>query len=77
MKRLKLKPNPKDHHWTYTEDIQRILRAFGNIGFQISESDAIEGWERYSDLYLASWLVLPESDTEIYHQLKEFFEEEQ
>lgn len=75
MKKLKLKPNLKDHHWTFTEDIFRIVKIFEDHGYQITESDAVQSWERHSDLFFAGWLVLPENDQEIYYHLIKYFEE--
>lgn len=78
MKRLKIKPNPVDnYHWKYKEDIQKIQESFNLQGFQISESDAIIAWERYSDMYAAGWLILPENWNEIYFILRDYFEEEE
>lgn len=78
MKKLKLKPNPKDYHWTLTEDIQRIIKVFADKGFEISESDAIESWERRSDSFLITWMnIHPYSDTEIYEFLKNYFEDDE
>ncbi len=78
MKRLKIKPDPtKNYHWKYADDISRIVKAFASQGYEISNSDAILAWERYSDTYAAGWLILPspEYETEIYYILKDYFEE--
>lgn len=75
MKKLKIKPNKENYHWAYTEDIQRIVKVFSNHGFEISESDAVQSWERHSEMFMAGWLILPENNEEIYYYLKDYFEE--
>jgi len=55
----------------YEDDVQRIVDVCQKHGFEISENDAKLCWEQHSDSYCASWLILPESDVELFEAIKE------
>lgn len=74
MKKLKFK-YPYNHHFEYTNDIDRIVKIFADRGYKISSEDAVRSWEEYSDSYAAGWLTLHETDEEIFNNCFEYFEE--
>lgn len=74
MKKLKFK-EPYNHHFEYKSDIDRIVKIFADRGYEISESDAVRGWERYSEeWYCAGWMCLG-SDEEVFSDAFSYFEE--
>lgn len=75
MKKLRFK-DPYNHHYEYTDDIDRIVKVFADRGYEISASDAVRVWETYSENgFAAGWLILPESDESIYNEIRDYFEE--
>lgn len=75
LKKLKVKER-YNHHFEYTNDIDRIVKIFADRGYEISESDAVRSWEKYSKEYwCAGWLTLHETDEEIFNNCFKYFEE--
>jgi hypothetical protein len=73
MKKLKFK-NPYNHHYEYTNDIDRIVKIFADRGYEISHTDAVHAWEEYSSSYCAGWMSLGQDD-EVFKDCFEYFEE--
>ena len=73
MKKLKVKEK-YNHHFEYTNDIDRIVKIFADHGYEISREDAVRGWENYSESYAAGWMSLG-SDDEVFGDVFYYFEE--
>ncbi len=73
LKRLKFKEQ-YNHHYEYTNDIDRIVEIFAQRGYEISHTDACRAWEEYSDSMCAGWLILGEDD-EVFQDAFHYFEE--
>lgn len=50
----------------WVADCERIVRVMKTAGFDISMRDAQRMWEEYSDGLCAGWIMLPESDEDIF-----------
>ena len=61
MKKLKVKAS-YNHHMEYRYDIQRIVEIFASRGYEISESDAVIAWEKFSSSMCAGWMNLGTDD---------------
>lgn len=59
----------------YPEDTKRIIEACKKFGIELEPSEAIYFWECYSDSLAAGWIILPDSDKEIYECIKEYIKE--
>lgn len=57
----------------YVEDTKRIVNVVMNHGIWINPLEAEQMWEEYSDTLAATWMTLPEDDSELWDILKEFF----
>lgn len=55
----------------FPEDISRIVEICFNKGYIISESDAQDAWEEYSDSLAASWLILG-SDNDVFKNIAQY-----
>jgi len=64
-----------NHNYEYTEDIKRIKKAALEFGKVLSDENAVELWEDYSDRFAAGWLVLPKDDLDLYTILKDLRDE--
>jgi hypothetical protein len=73
MKKLRFKKD-YNHHYEYQSDINRIVQVFAEHGYEISESDAVLAWEKYSDSMCAGWMMLGEDD-EVFYDCFSYFEE--
>jgi hypothetical protein len=73
MIKLKFK-DPYNHHFSYTHDIERIVKIFADRGYEISHQDAVQSWEAYSDSMCAGWMNLG-SDDEVFNDVIYYFEE--
>jgi hypothetical protein len=74
LKKLKVKEQ-YNHHFEYTNDIDRIVKIFADRGYEISHSDAVKGWEQFSESYCAGWMSLGSDDDEIFDDAFYYFEE--
>jgi len=59
----------------YQEDVGKIVRVYQKRGIEITEEQAVELWERYSDSLFASWMMMPDDLDAIFETTKEFAEE--
>ena len=73
MKKLKFKEQ-YNHHYEYTDDIERIVKVFADRGYEISREDCVKAWESYSESYAAGWMCLGD-DEEIFGGCFYYFEE--
>jgi hypothetical protein len=73
-KQLKVKEQ-YNHHFEYTNDIDRIVKIFANKGYEISATDAVRAWELVSNNWEAGWLTLHENDEEVFQDCFSYFEE--
>lgn len=73
LKKLKFKKR-YNHHFGYTNDIDRIVKIFADRGYEISHSDAVHAWEEFSDSMCAGWMNLGEDD-EVFQDAFCYFEE--
>ena len=73
MKKLKFKER-YNHHYEYTNDIDRIVKIFADRGYEISHTDAVHAWENYSDSMCAGWMSLG-TDDEVFTDCFGYFEE--
>lgn len=60
----------------YPGDTDRIMTACKENGIELTRKEAIEYWSRYSDMLSAGWLILPDSNEEIFNCIKPYIEEE-
>jgi hypothetical protein len=72
-KQLKVKEQ-YNHHFEYTNDIDRIVKIFADRGYEISASDAVKAWEQFSESYCAGWMSLG-SDDEVFRDVVPYFQE--
>lgn len=64
-------PPPKDPEWLY-EDVQRIVKAFNDAGYEVTYRAAKTAWEQHSADECASWFDLKSySDDDIVRILLE------
>jgi hypothetical protein len=73
LKKLKVK-EPYNHHFEYTNDIDRIVKIFADRGYEISATDAVRAWEQFSNDMAAGWMSLG-SDDEVFEDAFSYFEE--
>lgn len=71
---LNLKINEK--YDEYPEDTDMIIRACKRFGLELSRSEAIYFWECYSDSLAAGWMILPDSELDLYDRIKNFIMDE-
>ncbi len=76
MKKLKLKDLKGSYHEYQKEDIGRIVFVCAQKGYLISEQTAMIAWERYSDMFAAGWLILPNNDEHLFNDIMTITEEE-
>lgn len=71
----KLKVNQRyNHHYEYTNDIDRIVEVFADRGYEISHTDAVLAWEQFSENMCAGWMSLGDDD-EVFQDAFSYFEE--
>ena len=73
MKQLKVR-GKYNHHFEYTNDIDRIVKIFADKGYEISATDAVHAWEQFSDSMAAGWMSLGDDD-EVFTDAFWYFEE--
>jgi hypothetical protein len=73
MKKLKFKER-YNHHYEYTNDIDRIVKIFADRGYEISHESAVKSWELVSDSFCCGWMNLGPDD-EVFADCFEYFEE--
>jgi len=73
LKKLKVKKQ-YNHHFEYTNDIDRIVKIFADRGYEISETDAVHAWEQFSYSMSAGWMSLGDDD-EVFTDAFWYFEE--
>lgn len=73
LKKLKFKDRC-NHHYGYTNDIDRIVKIFADRGYGISHTDAVRAWEEFSDSMCAGWMCLG-TDDEVFSDAFYYFEE--
>jgi len=73
LKKLKVKEQ-YNHHFEYTNDIDRIVKIFSDKGYEISATDAVKAWEQFSDSMCAGWMSLGD-DNEVFEDVFSYFEE--
>jgi hypothetical protein len=70
----KLRYKGYNHHFEYTNDIDRIVKIYAERGYDISYADAVHAWEQFSETMCAGWMMLGEDD-EVFHDTFYYFEE--
>jgi hypothetical protein len=73
MKKLKVREK-YNHHFEYTNDIDRIVKIFAERGYEISATDAVHAWEMFSNDMAAGWMSLGDDD-EVFEDAFSYFEE--
>jgi hypothetical protein len=73
LKKLKVKEQ-YNHHFEYTNDIDRIIKIFAERGYEISATDAVKAWEMFSNDMAAGWMSLGVDD-EVFEDAFSYFEE--
>jgi hypothetical protein len=73
LKKLKVKEQ-YNHHFEYTNDIDRIVKIFADRGYEISATDAVKAWEMFSNDMAAGWMSLGPDD-EVFQDAFYYFEE--
>ena len=73
LKKLKVKKT-YNHHFEYTNDIDRIVKIFADKGYEISATDAVRAWEQFSENMAAGWMSLGDDD-EVFTDAFWYFEE--
>jgi hypothetical protein len=73
LKKLKVKEQ-YNHHFEYTNDIDRIVKIFADRGYEISATDAVRAWEQFSENMAAGWMCLGDDD-EVFADAFSYFEE--
>jgi hypothetical protein len=73
LKNLKVKKT-YNHHFEYTNDIDRIVKIFADRGYEISATDAVKAWEMFSNDMAAGWMSLGDDD-EVFADAFSYFEE--
>jgi hypothetical protein len=63
-----------NHHFEYTNDIDRIVKIFADRGYEISATDAVKAWEMFSNDMAAGWMSLGVDD-EVFQDAFYYFEE--
>jgi hypothetical protein len=63
-----------NHHFEYTNDIDRIVNIFADRGYEISATDAVKAWEMFSNDMAAGWMSLGVDD-EVFQDAFYYFEE--
>ncbi len=74
MARLRLRRPVEIQNPEYLDDIERIHRVCAEHDAELTLPEAEQLWSDYSDMYYASWLILPESDAELWDYLAPCFE---
>jgi hypothetical protein len=74
MKKLTVKKQ-YNHHFEYTNDIDRIVKIFADRGYEISATDAVKAWEMVSNDWSAGWLTLHEDEEEIFQDCFRYMKE--
>lgn len=54
----------------YKEDIKRIQKVLLDNGFEASLTECHNFWDNYSFERSATWLILPESDKDLFKELE-------
>lgn len=56
----------------YIDDVKRIISICLQNGVEITKEAARDLWEHYSNDWMASWLMLPEDDNELWDIVKSY-----
>lgn len=56
---------PHRHH----DDVERIQRVLRQNGYHVDYDTAIRMWTDYSDRYSSGWVLLPETDEDLWNEL--------
>lgn len=59
----------------YCEDVEKIVKAYQKRGIVITDEQAFELWERYSESLFASWMTVPDDPDAIYQTTEEYAKE--
>lgn len=62
---MRIVPKVHESIERFPEDVDRIVYTCNRSGYTISRHDAVAIWERRSEAWSASWLILPEDDDEL------------
>jgi hypothetical protein len=57
-------------NYEYPEDVERLVQAVLDNGYEIAMWEAESVWQDYSDDVDASWMILPDTSEEIWEILK-------
>jgi hypothetical protein len=55
----------------HLEDVAHIVEVMELAGYQVDHLTAAWAWADYSDSFAASWLLLPQDDSEIVKIIRE------
>ncbi len=58
----------------YPEDTKHIVKVLAERGYEATELEAEELWEKYSDSMAAGWMGLPVEGAEVFSCIKVYFE---
>jgi hypothetical protein len=70
LKKIKVKIFEPD----YIDDCKRIQRVFAEHDLEITMDQAQFIWGEHSGYVCASWLIMPDSDEELFDELKKYYE---
>lgn len=59
----------------YRVDAVKIMRLLAGKDYEVSAQDAYEAWKEYSDVYAASWLIVPDDADEVLRSVLPYLEE--
>ncbi len=65
MKKLYL---PFEHR--YRDDVERIHKILLDRGYDSTLEDCARLWDEYSDSMAAGWMILPDTDEEVFDQIR-------
>jgi len=71
LKTIKVKEEDSDNN----SDILRIQRVLIDKGYYAENSQCRRIWQLHSEEYAAGWLILPNTDEEIYESIRPHFED--
>lgn len=74
MKPVILKPIYRSVPEAYKADVQRIIQAFADEGYECSPEMAVHLWGVHSDRMSAGWLILPKTNEGIFARLAGYVE---
>lgn len=59
----------REHMRRHMNDVERIQRVASDNEVVATKSQSYMAWSDYSDSSAASWLILPESDEDLWNQV--------